>query len=84
MLSKAKSASGGAEPKSQKQAPTPAAPVQNQGRSGVGKGVIIGCVIGCVVLVIILVIILFIGCGVFKWGTGYNWPETPSESSQGL
>ena len=62
-------------------AETPA-PVQQQPqqKSGTGKGILIGCIIGCVVLVIIGIIVLFVGCGVFKWGTGYNWPETPSST----
>jgi len=56
----------------------PVQPEQPQQKPGTGKGILIGCIIGCVVLVIIGIILLFVGCGVFKWGTGYNWPSAPS------
>ena len=69
-----------AQKASQKQVAAPVQPAQNQG-SGTGKGIAIGCVIGCLIVVIILVILLFVGCGVFKWGTGYKWPATPSADS---
>jgi hypothetical protein len=71
--------------KSQKQAPAQIAPAQNQGGGGAGKGIAIGCIIGCVIVAIILIfVVLFFSCGVMKWGTGYHWPATPTESSQGL
>lgn len=65
----------------QKAQPQQNQPQQNQG--GNSKGVLIGCVIGCVVITIIIAIIaLFVGCSVFKWGTGYKYPDAPSSSGQ--